>query len=106
MCLGSPIRWKWIQQRPKLQPSCMPPVENRLDEVRSEQGESQNAANVGLVDLLGGGKHAPPAVGASNRLHHRAVDASALRHPCPRAVRGKHDLAAAPSAYPQRNVDG
>src|SRR5262245_2133619 len=58
----------------------MPPIENRLDEGWSEQGESQNAADVGLVDLVGCGKlcnrsiypvfkHAPPAVCASNRFH-------------------------------------
>src|SRR5262245_32238816 len=94
----------------------MPPIENGFDEGWSEQGESQDAADVGLVDLLGGGKlrngrifsllkHAPPAVRASNRLHHRVVDARPRWLPRARAVRGKHDLAAAPSAYPQRNVD-
>jgi len=34
----------------------MPPIENGFDEIWSEQGESQDAADVGLVDLLGGGK--------------------------------------------------
>jgi hypothetical protein len=55
----------------------MPPIENRLDEGWSEQGESQDAADVGLVDVLGGGassvmeayaflfKHVSPAVCAS-----------------------------------------
>jgi hypothetical protein len=116
MYLGSPIRWKCIQQGPKLQPRWMPPIENRLDEAWSEQGKSQDAADIGLVDLLGCGKirngsmcpvfkHAPPAVGASNRLNHRAVDARPWGRPRARAVRGKYDLAAAPSAYPQRNVD-
>jgi hypothetical protein len=56
VCLGSPIGWKWIQQGPKLQFRWMPPIENRLDQVWSEQGESQDAADVGLVDLLDGGK--------------------------------------------------
>src|SRR5262249_36734882 len=116
VCLGSPIRGKWIQQGTKLQARWMPPIENRLDEGWSEQGESQNAADVGLVDLLGCGKlrngrifsllkHAPPAVRASNRLHHRVVDARPRWRPRARTVRGKHDLAAAPSAYPQWDVD-
>src|SRR5262245_43668386 len=94
----------------------MPPIENGFDKVRSEQGESQDAADVGLVDLLGGGKlrngsicsllkHPGPAVRASNRLHHRVVDARPRWRPRAHAVRGKHDLAAATSAYPQRNVD-
>jgi hypothetical protein len=34
----------------------MPPIENRLDEGWSQKAKSQNAADVGLVDLLGGGK--------------------------------------------------
>src|SRR5262245_21396392 len=114
--LGSPIRRKWIQQGPKLQSRWMPPIENRLDEVWSEQGESQDAADVRLVDLLGCSKlrngsicslfeHPPPAVRASDRLHHRAVNARPRGHPRTRTVRGKHDLAAAPSAYPQWDVD-
>src|SRR5262245_36713738 len=89
--LGSPIRRKWIQQGSKLQPRWMPPIENRLNEVWSEQGESQDAADVGLVDLLGCGKlrngsicsllkHPPPAVGAGYRLHQCAVDARPRGH--------------------------
>src|SRR5262245_24166168 len=54
--LGSPIRWKWTQEGPKLQSRWMPPIENGFDEIWSEQGESRDAADVGLVDLLGGGK--------------------------------------------------
>jgi len=34
----------------------LPPIENGFDEIWSEQDESQDAADVGLVDLLGGGK--------------------------------------------------
>jgi hypothetical protein len=79
VCLGSPIRRKWIQQGPKLQSRWMPPIENGFNEGWSEQGESQDAADVGLVDLLGCCKLCP----ASGR---REQSLSPLR--CRRAAAG------------------
>src|SRR5262249_51830047 len=114
--LGQSNPMEWIQQGPKLHSRWMVPIENRLDEGWSEQAESQNATDIRLVDLRGGGKlrnrsicslfnHPPPAVRAGYRLHQCAVDACPRGRPCARAVRSKHDLAAAPSVYLQRNVD-
>lgn len=47
----------------------MLPLENRLDNVRSEQSQAQNAGDIGRVDLLGLGE----AAQGGERAPHRAV---------------------------------
>ena len=37
----------------KSMPTLLPAVQNRFNDLRREQGQSQDPANIGLVDLLG-----------------------------------------------------
>src|SRR5215213_631521 len=85
----------------------VPPVQDALHDVRREQGEAQHPRQVGRVDLLRPGQlldravlaavqHPLPAMGASQGLHQRAVNASrswCQRRPGP--ALGRDDLLSA-----------
>ena len=59
--------------------SWMPPVQDRLDDIRRQQGQPQHAPDVGFVDFLGGGISAMVAyVPFSSSFRQRNARASAL----------------------------
>lgn len=77
--MSRPAQWERLQQRIQLQTRRLPPTQNRLDDVRRQQGQTQDATDVGRIDLLGGGdlcdgrvravlQHLPPAKRPGDRL--------------------------------------
>ena len=98
------------------QPLRLPPVEDRLDNVRRQAGERQEPADVGVRDALLLRKVGdrlrlpaldlpPPAVRAHERLDQRLV-AARLRRRHRRALRRHDQLPAAPALQPDRDADG
>ena len=84
-----------------------------IDDLRRKQCQSQNAADIGLVDLLRGGElggrcvlaalyQSSPPVTACNRFQHGAVDARPRRSPGSRAL--GHDYQLAPAALPKASA--
>jgi hypothetical protein len=53
--LLSPLYRKPLQQILELQPRRLTPAQNRLDYIGRQQGQPQDATDVGLVDFLGTG---------------------------------------------------
>jgi hypothetical protein len=70
----------------------LPPTQNRLDDIRRQQGQPHDATHVGRIDLRGGGdfgdgrvraflQQLPPAECPGDRLDHGVVDPAAGRRP-------------------------
>ena len=106
-----------LQRKPRqqiIQPHLrrMPPIEDRLHNLRREQRQPQNAADVGRREAPGGGQvldrpvhagiqHPPPPKRPRQHLHHRVVN-SRPRRPL-RAFRRHRQLP--PAAFPKREWD-
>ena len=84
--LPRPLHRNPLHQRRQRDLLRLPPIYDRLDDLRRQQSQPQHAAHVGAVDLLRPGKlgdaaalpalqHPLPAKGARDRLHERVVDA-------------------------------
>jgi hypothetical protein len=72
-------------QRQRLHQHCqshlrrLPPIQDRLDDVRRQQGQPQDARHVGFVDLLGGGDFGDGRVGAILEAISRALNDRGIR---------------------------
>lgn len=83
--LPFPLRWEWLQQAVQGHLWSLSSVQDCLDDLRRQQGQAQDTADIGAVDLFDRcqfGKagvmaflqQAFPAVGSGERLNQRAVD--------------------------------
>jgi len=84
----SPLHRKWPHQPRRRHRAELLPIQNLLDDVGREKGQTQYSADVGVVDLLSSGNLIDCAIGAGleelsppecagDRLDHGVVDARA-----------------------------
>src|SRR5258705_3566384 len=107
-----PCWWQRLEQIIQLKRAGLPPSQDRLSDIRRDQSQAEDAAQIRIVDLLRLSKfcragvlatfeHLPPAMGADDGLDQRSVDAQSGRPWC--RSRGRQNLFA---TAPQEKTDG
>ena len=117
VALVTPLRRKRLHQPRQRRRGRLPPVQNRLHDLRRQQRQPQNPAAIGFIDPLPrrdhphrrdgtNFQHAPPAEAPRQRLDHGIIDPGTPGRPGRVTVRRDHLFSPPALAGSHRHTDG